>query len=682
MTETKRKRKKGDPVLVTIDGSQVEGAFVRLTGIQKTGSDGKKHRSSVLVEIGGKQKNYPYEDVQFVPVVDQPAAECAIPIFDKLNEQLARLDAAQRLTPAETQELLETESARIAAAMEERNRRYIPPHADDLTQDWLQRHHAAEEPEEHVWVNELQSAYVMVDSDGVIFTYEVEADIESLEDLQDLMQIKGWRLAADAVEPRTRMPNPDLTIAEAIYMIKTTGMIALPLTTSDKMEGVEMSPEMKTAADANVGDCIWHHMMGAEKHYALVDEVHPDKIVFGNGYSLAMSHFGINWGFANPYKPAGEEIAAEPPVDAPNALDAAEEPETPKPSHMLALRWDTEILGEEKLPYRIWGIQFLGGSRYRVVETPGGSIDFAPGPTSVLKVVMPKAQMLTDWQINTFRDTKELAAYMALKTGYGSVVHGAFADALNGITAKWEDRQWWLDYLKAACARNGAKGMEALWLMDVQKSLMSIRQWAIDYKVRFLFVEKALYAPRLGVCGQIDMLVEMDSHIQNVKSTVKAKQAEPTRVLALVDIKTGKDSDQYPAQLAMYREMLLEGLPQIKDIMAQHYPSQIVDGHYNIPCYLLFPESGWRKAPKAARMLDRTEKAAEYAQIQMGHHIALFKAQRRQPSTKTVLSGPSGFDFTNEGAVGFKTLADVWMEKIQQGDLDPIEDIETEEDSE
>lgn len=50
--------------------------------------------------------------------------------------------------------------------------------------------------------------------------------------------------------------------------------------------------------------------------------------------------------------------------------------------------------------------------------------------------------------------------------------------------------------------------------------------------------------------------------------------------------------------------------------------------------------------------------------------------------TKTVLSGPSGFDFTNDGAVGFKTLADVWMGKIAQGDLEPVEDINEEEDSE
>lgn len=523
-----------------------------------------------------------------------------------------------------------------------------------------------------VWDNELQKSYVMVDEDGVVFTYEVEPGIETLADLERLMQLNGWQLGEDAVQP----PITTVFRAEVLHD---------PSQPSDQVHDGRFPYALKTAAEAKVGDWIWYMIKG-KRHYSLIDEVLPEGILFANCVGQGRNaEFGTTWGFTEPYGRSGESSAAEATVDAIQGDNAAEEPKTvPVPSHMLALRWDSEILGDEKLPYRIWGIQFLGGSRYRVVETPGGNIDFAPGPTSVLKAVMPKAQALSDWQVNTFRDTKELAAYMALKTGYGSVVHGAFADALNGVTAAFEDRQWWLDYLKAACARNGAKGMEAVWLMDVQKSLMSIRQWAIDYKVRFLFVEKALYAPKLGVCGQIDMLVEMDSHIQNVKSTVKAKREEPTRILALVDIKTGKDSDQYPAQLAMYKQMLIEGFPRIKEIIKERYPAQVVDDGfttYNIPCLLLFPESGWRKAPKAAKMLDRTEKAAEYAASKMHHHIELFKSERRQPPAKTVLSGPSGFDFTNDGAVGFKTLADVWMDKIAQGDLEPVEDINEEDEA-
>ncbi len=347
---------------------------------------------------------------------------------------------------------------------------------------------------------------------------------------------------------------------------------------------------------------------------------------------------------------------------------------------MLALRWDDEILGPERLGYRIPGRQHIYGDRHYVIQTPGDNVIFAPGVTSILKATMPKPEELFKWAVEKFRSWEEYQRYMTLAQGKGSVIHGAIADAINGVLPDFQDTAAWLSYLAAACSRNGCKGMEREWLTIVQRSVASVRQWAADYKVVFLMVEKPLFAPP-DLAGQLDFVVETDSHIQNVKSTKAALREAPRRIIAIVDLKTGSDSDQYPAQLAYYRRLLLEGFPHIKKVIDSRYPAQSTIDGYDIPLYLLFPKTSWRKAPTYS-FLDRTLKADEYASNEMQHHIELFKFKRRKPAGVTRLTGPANFNVTNEGVLKYTTLEEVWMDKIAQGDLEPVEDINEEEDSE
>lgn len=444
------------------------------------------------------------------------------------------------------------------------------------------------DPTNVYWGNTPQKAYVMVDEDGVVFTYEVEPGIETLADLERLMQLSGWQFGEDAVQPPTTV--------------------------------------------------------------------------------------------ATPYAADGEPGAAEPIVDAIQEDRAAEEPKT-VPTEMLALRWNNEILGPERLGYRIPGRQHIYGDRHYVIQTPGDNVIFAPGVTSILKATMPKPEELFKWAVEKFRSWEEYQRYMTLAQGKGSVIHGAIADAINGVLPDFQDTAAWLSYLAAACSRNGCKGMEREWLTIVQRSVASVRQWAADYKVVFLMVEKALYTPS-GYAGQVDFLLEVDSHIQNVKSTKAALREAPRRIIAIVDLKTGSDSDQYPAQLAYYRRLLLEGFPHIKKVIAERYPDQLMGegNYYNIPLYLLFPKTSWRKAPTYS-FLDRTLKADEYASNEMQHHIELFKFKRRKPAGVTRLTGPANFNVTNEGVLKYTTLEEVWMDKIAQGDLEPVEDINEEDEA-
>lgn len=550
---------------------------------------------------------------------------------------------------------------------------YLPKPGKDVAADpietpqppiWRSVHDVVDETDV-VWDNELQKAYVMVDSStGEVLTYEVEPGIQTLADLQDMMQRKGWQLGEEAVQP----PIKDEDIAGAVNSI------------ADSMREWDGKYEPATAVDAQEGHMAWYTARDGERHFAEINAVAPGGVwIKDNSKFLYNDNFGDMWGLVAPYKAAGGANAAEPTIDAPQVDRAAEEPKT-SPTEMLALRWNDEILGPERLGYRIPGRQHIYGDRHYVIQTPGDNVVFAPGVTSILKATMPKPEELFKWAVEKFRSWEEYQRHMTLAQGKGSVIHGAIADAINGVLPDFQDTAAWLSYLAAACSRNGCKGMEREWLGIVQRSVASIRQWAADHKVVFLMVEKALYTPS-GFAGQVDFLVEMDSHIQNVKSTKAALRETPRRVVAIVDLKTGNDSDQYPAQLAYYRKLLLEGFPHIKKVIAERYPAQDTIDGYNIPLCLLFPKTGWRKSPTYS-FLDRTQKADEYASNEMQHHIDLFKLKRRKPAGVTRLTGPANFNTTNDGVLSYTSLEDVWKDKIAQGDLEPVEDINEEEDQE
>lgn len=464
-----------------------------------------------------------------------------------------------------------------------------------------------------------------------------------------------------------------------------------------EMQRVSLAFTRKTAADAQVGDMVWIEVNN-ERRFGTTNMIWVSNGLYGNkGEELInvvgllgtighapMSDFGINWGFANPYKPAGDEIAAEQPDDASKENNEPEEAVKTN-TEMLALVWDAEIMGDERMDYRVWGRQHVSGDRWYVIQTRNDSIQLAAGTTSILKVTHPMPMEVFKWGVNSFHNWGAYLEDMNNRSGKGSVIHGTVPDGIKCLLPDLDDTRGWLDYLQVACARNGCKGMEREWLYEVQRSFVSIRQWAIDYNVRFLAVERCFYSADLHTAGQIDFVVEMDRPVVagNRIRPPKPDKEEIVRILAIADLKTGSESGTHTAQLAIYRRLLLDGFPRIKEIIRERYPAQLMGegNYYNIPVYLLLPKPKWRKNP-AYSFLDRSLKADEYAQTLMNHHLEIFKASRPQPGGRTRLKGPANFSVNNSNALDYQTMEDIWMKKIQDGDTEPIEDINEEEETE
>jgi len=323
---------------------------------------------------------------------------------------------------------------------------------------------------------------------------------------------------------------------------------------------------------------------------------------------------------------------------------------------MKAIRYDFDFLGAPP-DYRIVGRQKVNGQRSYVVLHPDQPVPFFyPSVTTIIDAVIPKDKALEAWAIKEFRDAKEKAEYMDMKAAYGTVVHGAIADLVNGVLPDFEDYEGWHTYMLMATGRNGHSRYAKAWTQGTQKAVLSVVKWIQDYEVRILAMELPLCHRGNGTAGQIDFLVERNAYVQKKTGQFKEK---PPRVIAVDDIKTGNSSDMYVPQLGMYGEIVEHNFPALKG---------------KIEAYGIIVPINWKRDPKC-KFTDKTAKVKEYRASRLQMHLDLFRKDMKPPRGVQTLVGKPAIDMNLSEAIGWKPLETVWIDKIKAGDFGSDDDV-------
>ena len=342
---------------------------------------------------------------------------------------------------------------------------------------------------------------------------------------------------------------------------------------------------------------------------------------------------------------------------------------------MKPMRYDLEFMGPIPTNYRIAGRQKIRGIRHYVVcfedqREPW----FLPSVTSVIDKVMPKDENFIKYMVNNFGSYDEFKEWLDGKAGFGTVVHGAIADFVNGVLPEFEDNDAWHAYMSLACERAGCKSKASAWTEGVKECIIDFWKWVYDYQVRIIMLEQPLASRKWGIAGQLDLLVEMNSHIQ--KKTGK-NAVEPTRVIAVVDIKTGDAMARYNGQVGMYGLMLHETFPGLQRMLNDKYKKN--DGSAVTLEYGIFTPKTFRSEPKYT-FVWRTDKVMEYMADTFQHHMVLFKQQLKKPGNIRIFKGKPDFNTQLEDVITYKTLEQEWIDRISSGNYGSDVDITVQDD--
>lgn len=212
---------------------------------------------------------------------------------------------------------------------------------------------------------------------------------------------------------------------------------------------------------------------------------------------------------------------------------------------MRALFFDKTALIEPN--YGLWQLN-SGGHRYYYRYDEQGNPEFYPSVTTILSQTMPKTPFLIDWIAKNGVDESE--RIKADRANYGTFMHAQFETLLINRSydldmLKYELKQY-IDY-------NHLPEDFIHYADDLKKDVLSFAQFVLDYDVRPLAIEIALYHPIHKYAGMIDCPCVM-----------KAKPESDEYITAIVDFKSGKKGfyENCEIQLGMYRDMWNENFPQ------------------------------------------------------------------------------------------------------------------------
>jgi len=229
-----------------------------------------------------------------------------------------------------------------------------------------------------------------------------------------------------------------------------------------------------------------------------------------------------------------------------------------------------EILGSKIPDFRVIGRPSIGGDRHYLYAIPNPDRESPkqwlikkplPGCTSILKKTMPTPPSLIKWMA-TFPGGYEAAqAYTELAAARGTIMHGIFADFVNGLVPAFDSPEWH-NYIELKMKKQKAdRKWHGEWQHFMKKAILSLMQWIEDYEVTIILMEIALVSEELGYAGQIDVVCQMNA----AKYTDKTPTESRKRVNALVDFKSGEHShDSHAVQLSMYVPLFQEHFPNFK----------------------------------------------------------------------------------------------------------------------
>jgi len=193
-----------------------------------------------------------------------------------------------------------------------------------------------------------------------------------------------------------------------------------------------------------------------------------------------------------------------------------------------------EILGSKIPSFRVIGRPNIGGDRHYLYAIPNPDRESPkqwlikkplPGCTSILKKMMPTPPSLIKWMA-TFPGGYEAAqAYTELAAARGTIMHGIFADFVNGLVPAFDSPEWH-SYIELKMRKQKAdRKWHGEWQHFMKKAILSLMQWIEDYEVTIILMEIALVSEELGYAGQIDVVCQMNDRIYT-KPTIEVFPAK------------------------------------------------------------------------------------------------------------------------------------------------------------
>lgn len=318
---------------------------------------------------------------------------------------------------------------------------------------------------------------------------------------------------------------------------------------------------------------------------------------------------------------------------------------------MKAMRYDLEYLGPPP-KCRIVGRARINGERNYVVLEDGEEVPrFYPGTTSVVDSIWPKARQLFQWAVDKFASHEDYMEYLNAAAAKGSIMHGAVADLANGSLPDFSDADAWFSYMDSQAAFQGDRyrAMAQGWAVFTQKAVLSFMQFCKHYRVRILALEIPLRSRKSRHAGQIDLIVEMDSHIQGDGENSR----EPHRIVAVIDMKSTGAHDHHVAQLAMYGELVYENFPALKG---------------KVQRYFIWSPKDWTGGEATYTLTNLTKKVAAYMKdvLPLDLKRYMLTSNAETPTMLTMVGKPEIGNDPSE-LFSYTTYEDHWMNRIKEG---------------
>ena len=207
------------------------------------------------------------------------------------------------------------------------------------------------------------------------------------------------------------------------------------------------------------------------------------------------------------------------------------------------------------------------GVRYYYTLNDHGEPTFYPSVTTILGEVMPRNVFLEKWKADM--GWEKANAYTQERANYGTFMHAQIERLLVA-------RSYDLDTLKAEFAKYIER--EKLptdfinYAEDLKKDILSFAQFVIEYDVRPLCIEQALYSSK-GYAGMIDLVADIRRYPKSEEAKAREKKGEKwtdkdtekysERLTAMVDFKSGRNGfyESHIHQIYLYKDMWNENFP-------------------------------------------------------------------------------------------------------------------------
>lgn len=293
---------------------------------------------------------------------------------------------------------------------------------------------------------------------------------------------------------------------------------------------------------------------------------------------------------------------------------------------------EQEILDIYEPPETIYRADDYGDRYYYKINN--GSIEWFISNTTWQKKVIPPSPFLMKWyKDNSAEDIDQI---LDDSSEYGTFMHMVFDWFLRGEQWNSDDSQWKKSFIQAHCSLEDIRCDNQRineWSYKIEKALRSLLVFLRERKVRPVASELMLGDTVNGFsyAGALDLVCEMDWN--------------GSRVLALVDYKSGGIWDNYLYQLLGYQLL-----------WNQHYPNRKVTHIFN------FRPKDWTSKPTYELKNWTGEGRDDFK-----HYLELAKSRcNDSPKDDIEFKGSIDFDADPETSYGIISATDRELKKFEE----------------